>query len=591
MKIRLWLTNLGLVIYLAGLLLTIGIGIQSGAITVLIASALIGIICLYQLISFFKKSKYISGFAILAILFVLTVIFMHGFSTSIDMMLLYNIELFTSLYLCAGVVLLVIFLYYSIKSTRADSDKGWVIVGASIAFLMGVGGLLSIGQIVPLSGQLIFYSWVFMVFFYLIYFIFSVIQKKDSKTENIKLLVLTLAMIGFWIVRFNISVFSSGLTKAVFDFAFVPVLILPLSILWIKKHYSFIVFILYFILLDFFFIQFDQNFNYLITVGTNGCEGYGQSIEYPINANPGLSIEELLKEPTADELDNIMTEWQQKSFKPTDVEVVYAEEIENGDSIKVISHLVNGLLHYGAIRIPKSLNTISAPILLELEGGGTGLDVSKVSTLTSGKCQVERDSYISILPSYRGNILRGRDFCFRSEGYAGDAWLGAAEDATSFLEAVKSLYHRTDSVKVLAHGISRGATVALIIGSLTDKVDYIIANSTHTKFLDRYVVENERVGGSYSRAFYTPKARPEEIRKRILASSPYYFLNNLSPFEIHQGTEDEKTPVWHTRILEKQLKEIGRSDSTYNIYIYEGKGHAYDDDDIVCASLQRFLEK
>lgn len=591
MKIRLWLVNLGLFIYFTGLLVTIALGIQSGAITVLIASALIGIICIYQLISFFRKSKFISGLAMVAILFVLTVIFMHGFSTSIDMMLLYNIKLFTSLYFCAGAVLLVFFIYYSIKSTHGNSHKRWVIVGTTIAFIMGIGGLLGIGQIVPLSGRLIFYSWVFMVFFYLVFFLFSLIRKKDSQTESIKLLVLTLAMIGFWIIRFNLPVFSLGLTKAVFDFAFVPLLILPLSILWVKKHYSFIVFIFYFILLDFFFIQFDSNFNYLITVGTNGCEGYDQSAEYPINSNPGLSIEELLKEPTADELDEIVTEWQQKNFNPTDVQVVYAEETENGDSIKVISHLVNGLLHYGAIRIPKSLNASSAPILLELEGGGTGLDVSKVSTLTSGKCKVERDNYISILPSYRGNILRGKGFCFRSEGYAGDAWLGAAEDAISFLESVKFMYNKTDSTKTIATGVSRGATVALIIGGLTNKLDYIIANSTHIKFVDQHVVDNERVGGSFSRAFYTPKANPDEIRKRIIASSPYYFANNLPAFEIHQGTEDKKTTVWHARILEKRLKEIGRNDSTYNIYIYNGKGHAYDDDDIVCASLKRFLEK
>ena len=120
------------------------------------------------------------------------------------------------------------------------------------------------------------------------------------------------------------------------------------------------------------------------------------------------------------------------------------------------------------------------------------------------------------MPSFRGNILRGDDFCFRSEGYAGDVWLGAAEDAVAFLEVVKYIYNKADSTKTLAKGGSRGATVALIIGGLTDKLDYIIATSTHTNFLDKYVVEYERVGGSYSRAFYTPKANPYEIRKRII---------------------------------------------------------------------------
>lgn len=169
--------------------------------------------------------------------------------------------------------------------------------------------------------------------------------------------------------------------------------------------------------------------------------------------------------------------------------------------------------------------------------------------------------------------------------------MGAAEDAVAFLEVVKLMYNKTTNVKTLVKGISRGATVALIIGGLTNKSDYIIATSTHTKFLDPYVVDNEIVGNAYSRAFYTPKASPEEIRKRLITSSPYYFLNNLTEFEVHQGTEDQKTTIWHARVLENRLSEIGRNDSTNHVYIYDGKGHAYDDDNIVCASLRRFLKE
>jgi dipeptidyl aminopeptidase/acylaminoacyl peptidase len=195
------------------------------------------------------------------------------------------------------------------------------------------------------------------------------------------------------------------------------------------------------------------------------------------------------------------------------------------------------------------------------------------------------------MPSFRGNLLRGNDLCFRSEGYAGDVWLGAAEDAVAFLEAVKSLYNKSDSTKVLASGGSRGATVALIIGGLTDKVDYIIASSTHTKFLDYSVIQNERVGRSYPAAFYTPETTPGEVRKRIIASSPYYFADRLPPFEVHQGTEDQKTTVWHARRLGEHLNEIGTDDNSYNIYIHENKGHGYDDDKVVCESLGRFLKR
>jgi hypothetical protein len=228
MKVRLLLANLGLLLYLAGLLITLDRGMQSGAIVVLFASALLGLNSLSLLFSYFKNSKLISGLAVLGVLFALSIIFMHGFSTSIDMMLLYNVELFTSLYLCAGAVLLVLFLYYSVKSTEGDRHRMWIIVGNSIAFILGIGGLLGFAGIAPVGGQLIFYSWVFMAFFYTVFFISALFQNKDTRTESIRLLGLSLVMVGFWIFRFNISALSPGLTKAIFDFAFVPLFILPL---------------------------------------------------------------------------------------------------------------------------------------------------------------------------------------------------------------------------------------------------------------------------------------------------------------------------------------------------------------------------
>ena len=204
-------------------------------------------------------------------------------------------------------------------------------------------------------------------------------------------------------------------------------------------------------------------------------------------------------------------------------------------------------------------------------------------------CRDVLNNYITIAASFRGDIVRGEGFCFRSEGYTGDVWLGAAEDAVFFLEVVKEMYSKSDSTKVLAMGVSRGATtVALIIGALTDKLDYIISISTHTNFLNLEAFRNERVGSDYPRVF-TPQTTPENIRRRLIASSPYYFAERLQGFEIHQGTEDILTTVHHAKLLEQRLREVGISDSTFKIYCYEGKGHGYDDDNIVCKSLKDFV--
>lgn len=601
MKIKLAFLNISFIIFLIGLLSTVGIGMKSAAILVLVSSVLILTVYIIQIIHSTKQKKLWSFDNLLytVAIFILAVIFVHGFSVSIGMPFLGNIPGFSSVYLTSGLLLISLFLVGSIRFVRKlNYAKNGPVLITILSAVSGVSvlGLLGMAGLIPFSGWLITYSLMFLTSFYLIFFVILVFSaRKDNKAESLILVILSGAMILFLIIRFKFPhLLPQGLINSIVSFGFVPAIILPLSVFYIKRFHFFIVFVLYFISLDLYFIHTDRNFDYLINVGVDGCVGYDDAIAYPINSDPGMALEELLKEPTEKELNAILIEWKEKDFTPNQIQIELAEVRTNGDSIKVVSHLVNGQKHYGLIRIPNGINTYSAPILLGLKGGGTGIDVLKTSDLnqlSGGRCRELFDNYISIMPSFRGNILRGKDFCFRSEGYSGDVWLGAAEDASAFLEVVKFMYYKTDNTKILATGVSRGATVALIIGGLTDKLDYIIANSTHTKFLDQHVLINEKVGGSYSRAFYTPKANPDEIRKRIISSSPYYFSKNLPSFEIHQGTEDKKTTVWHAKILENRLNEIGRNFSTNNIYIYDGKGHAYDDDNIVCASLRRFLEE
>ncbi len=598
MKIKLSLLNISFIVFLAGLFSTIGIGMKSGAILILGASAIILVTYLLQIIQSIRQNGF---WTIENLLFTLTIIicaivFIHGFSVSISMPFLGNVPAFNSIYLLAGIVLIILFFTGSIRSIRQlnqDKQQSLLITIFSLVSIASVLGLLGIAGLIPVSGRLIFYAWIFLILFFEIFFIFLLFQGSRQRRSEISILViLTALLIIFSIVRFNFpELLPRGLVKSIIYFGFVPVIILPFAIARIKNYQFFTVFILYFILLDFYFIHTDSNFNFLIKVGFNGCVGYEDASDFQVNYNPGMDINELLEEPTVSEINNILEEWSQKDFKPERVHIEYTEELPNGDSIKVVSHLVNDKKHYGLIRIPKGINLQNAPILMELIGGGTGIDVLKMEDITRGICSSIRNNYISIMPSFRGNLLRWKDLCFRSQGYAGDVWLGAAEDAVAFLEAVKSLYNKPDSTKVLASGGSRGATVALIIGGLTDKVDYIIASSTHTKFLDYYVIQNEQVGRSYPAAFYTPETTPVEIRKRIIASSPYYFADRLPAFELHQGTEDQKTTVWHARRLDERLKEIGRDENSYRIYIYENKGHGYDDDDIVCESLSKFLNK
>ncbi|MEL6673728.1 MAG: prolyl oligopeptidase family serine peptidase [Bacteroidota bacterium] len=593
--IKLLLINVALLLFLLGLFFTLDGNLQAGAILMLGSGTILLGNYLVQLVQLFRRSKLWTWqtLAFSGAVFVLAIIFMHGFSASMGMMMVYSVRSFTSLYLVAGLLLPILLFFVSRKSAD-EQDKRWITVGVAMGSLLGLAGLLGFAGIIPFPVQTILYSWVFLLFFYVVFLVkkYRSSNEQVEKQESLSLLLLSLLFLAFWVIRFVLSPpLEEGLLKAVLHVGFIPLLILPLSILSVKKLYPYIVFLFYFVLLDCYFIQFDPTFNYLVETGINGCEGYDQATDYPVNPDPGMPLSELMKEPSQEELDEILAAWQAKDFSPQNIQIVHQAAMFNGDSLTIISHAVNGLTHYGAIRIPQGLEVAQAPILMELEGGGTGVDVSKLRPLSHGSCQKQSAQFISILPAYRGCILRGDDFCFRSEGYAGDPWLGPAEDAVAFLEAVKALYQKSDTTRVLARGISRGATVALIMGSLTDKLDYIIATSTHTKFLDAQVVQNERVGQSFARAFYTPTAPPAHIRKRIIASSPYFFADKLPPFELHQGARDEQTTIWHARVLEDRLKKMGRDKGTYHVYQYEAHGHGYADQRTVCQALADFIQQ
>lgn len=593
LKLRYSLTATGMAIFIMGMLVSVGGQIQAGALLTLFASI---IIPSTAILYFIQLSRRASGLNwqilwISAALFAGAIIILHGFSTSINVMMAFRVPIFTTLFISTGFFLPLLHLIFSIQSAHHE-DKRWIMVGSLISTCLCLFGFMAFIRLIPFPPVTILYSWVFLLFFYLIFLTTRYITSKEPivKRESLSLLLISIAFAGFWMVRFVLKTpLEDGLLKLIFHLGLIPFLLLPLSIFTVRRFYPYLIFLFYFVALDVYFIQYDSSFNYLITVGTEGCQGYGEGQEFPINDDPGISMEALFREPSSEELEEIREEWKEKDFSPKDVQVVYRAQLENGDSINVISHLVNGSIHYGAIRIPYGLPVETAPILLVLEGGGTGIDLSHLNKLTRGRCREQADQFISILPSYRGCIIRGEDFCFRSEGYYGDPWLGPAEDATSFLNAVKHLYQKGDDTRVLANGLSRGATVALIIGSLTEALDYIIATSSHTKFLDEHVISKEKVGQSYPMAFYTPSASPEIIRKRLIASSPCFFAESLPPFDLHQGGLDQQTTIWHSDQLRKSLIASSRDPNTYHIYMYEDQGHGFDDEQTVCESFSEFL--
>lgn len=596
MKIKLAFFNLALLLYVVGLLSAISISFGTGAILVLCAAIItLALVGSYVYTAFQKNKKLLSADILASVLGVLLIaeLFLQGYSVAIGHSL-FGLPGFFRLHLFAGFILLGLLTWFSVQGAKeVDLDNSrhvlYIIIG--ISTVISLIGQLSFAGIIPGSVKFIYYSYVFLNFAYLIYLLTTPERKTNRKQFQIASSI-GFVMVLYWMFRWQIpDVIPPGIFRIFLHIGFVTAIVLPAAIFLFRMNFFFIVFLFYSVLGEIYFIGFNKDFKYLTDVGINGCVGYENAVDYPLNQDPGVSISELLKPPSNEEIAVIQEEWNTKDFTSRNIRIEYAERNRNGDSIKVISHDVNGLKHYGLIRIPAGLRTNSAPILLVLHGGGSNIDVLQTDELyriANGSCRNILNSYMVIAPSFRGDIVRGENFCFRSEGYTGDVWAGATEDAAFFLEAVKKLYKKDQEGKTIAIGISRGATVALLLSGLTNKVTHTIAISTHTDFLNEDVFKNERVGGDFARIFFTPRDTPENVRKKILMSSPMYFAEHIPSLEIHQGTTDHLTTVRHARALEQRLKKMKR-DSTAQFYFYEGKRHGFDDDRLVCKRLEKFF--
>lgn len=601
MKLKIASISFALILYFIGLLFTIVVRIDVGTVLILCAFAVLLITYLSVAYTSFKEGKLFKGvfLSYTLALIVIAEVFIQSFSIAIDRSL-FGLQGFYFVHLLTGFLLAALFLWQSIVWIKKVEDakfRFWLRGGVTVSFLLTLAGLLGFAGIVPSTVQLIYYGFVFLTLFYFSFFLFQFIRKGgNEETEKRSGLIVSLMLIVFWLVRWQMpDLIPRGISSVVVQLGFLVILIIPTAVFIVRKIHFITVFILYSAVLEFYFIGYNSAFRYIVQTGGSECIGYDDAIQFPVVTDPGVSLEELFREATADEISAIVNEWEQKQFAPGGIKVEYAERRGKGDSIKVISHRVNGKKHYGLLRIPAGINLEDAPILLSLPGGGAQIDVTDSESLfrvSSGQCRDVLDHYITVIPAFRGDILRGADFCFRAEGYTGDVWLGAAEDAASLLEVVQHIYARDEQKRVMVMGISRGATVALILGGLTrNKVDYIISVSTHTDFHNIETFKNERVGRDYPAIFFTPQAPVAEIRKRMIASSPYFFAERLPRFEIHQGTDDMLTVARHAKRLQHRLQESGRSDSTFAVYLYEGKGHAYDDDEIVCQRLKNFLNE
>lgn len=289
----------------------------------------------------------------------------------------------------------------------------------------------------------------------------------------------------------------------------------------------------------------------------------------------------LFAPPSEAELRAVQAEWGQRDTGARDVRVEWRSDGRGGARTLVLSHVVDGARHYGAVRVPAGAAGRRLPVLMVLHGGErgtTGQQFFREGPLAEG--------FVQVLPSYRSErlIIRPTRW-YRSRGRP-SPWDRDVDDVMALLSATLRQVPEADTARVIVLGRSRGAGVALLMAARDQRVDAVVDYFGPTDF---FLPEVRRLGERALRsrvprlpgagylanhvlfALRDGRISLPDARLELARRSPAYFAHRLPPVLIHHGTDDDEVAFAHSERLVAALREATRSEWEY--HPYPGGGH------------------
>lgn len=303
--------------------------------------------------------------------------------------------------------------------------------------------------------------------------------------------------------------------------------------------------------------------------------------------------------PSLAEIDAVERDWRNRDLSPRDVHEVTRSRIKFGTSnfvVRIVSHLVRGVRHFGAIIVPVNAQPGCCPVIVEAKGVSISYFDLNVENIDAPVYMGEaRERFIYVVPSFRGEVLKFGGSTYRSEGDRTNAWDGATDDAIALLNVVLETTPEADAKRIGVYGHSRGGTIALLMGARDRRVRAVSAWAGPTDWFElmgtegwtqeelfqegmRIQANPEQTGGQLIEHFLLKAIRGTEgvaeVRHRMLASSPLYFARRMPIVQLHYGIEDPFVPVRNGRRLAAELNKVGTRRPQSFFYI--GQGHDTD---------------
>ena len=300
-------------------------------------------------------------------------------------------------------------------------------------------------------------------------------------------------------------------------------------------------------------------------------------------------LDTLFVPATDGEIETTAAEWTTRDYSAAEVAVELTGTISLGGTtavLRIVSHEVDGVLHYGAIAVPEGADTGSLHLLAYLHGGDAGVSVTDLQYFGIALGDLT-ESFAFVVPAFRSEELRYGNRGWISEGPS-SPWDRDVDDAIALVNVAFETTPELKAGGYSAIGGSRGAGVALLAGARDERLERILAFFGPTDFFDGWVRDIVR-----DMALRTPPSLPgvahldstlvqpfirgnmarAEARLDMVRRSAVLYASELPMVQIHHGTLDEVVDVSQAYSLIAAMEELGREPPDFEAFIYEGGGH------------------
>lgn len=311
-------------------------------------------------------------------------------------------------------------------------------------------------------------------------------------------------------------------------------------------------------------------FVFLYSNYANRCPCKERVIYDNIDINKALDLDSVFRPTDSLELANIQADWQSFSKMSDSFSLVKEMNYAKDRKLLIIEQYAEGRKHYGAIIFPYQYDAQQKyPLLLWANGLNQQDPTSYFEGPFRKKLYTELSNYFILVPAYRGQALSvyGKRYC--ADGFFGDAFDGATDDALRLLYLAQAEFIGVDSHKIAVWGVSRGGTVALLMGARNTAINAVICQSGPVDFFAKTVYDRYNIQYKYQ---FLGKQQPlREIRAKMLKSSPIYFIENYpNALFIAHGKNDSIVPISNANSLIEKVEANKKTTA-----LMDDSGHSF----------------